>query len=112
MDSLSLAAVVAEQVALAGAATSGRSARTIHGGHEHALRQTVLALSAGRGLDDHESPGEATLQVLSGRVRLVADDKSWEGGPGDYMIIPARRHSLDAIEDSAILLTVVTAKKA
>jgi quercetin dioxygenase-like cupin family protein len=111
MDWLSLAVVAGKQVAQARAATSGRSAHTIHGGHDHVLRQTVLALAAGRGLDEHESPGEATMQVLVGRVRLSAGDESWEGAAGDYLVIPARRHSLDAVDDSAVLLTVVTATK-
>ena len=106
MNSLSLATVVAEQLAAARAASSGRSAHTIHGGHEHALRQTVLALAAGGQLREHESPGEATLQVLAGRIRLKAGDESWEGAVGDYLILPPARHSVEAIEESAILLTV------
>ena len=47
------------------------------GRHEHALRQTVLALTAGSSLDEHENPGEATVQVLRGRVRLTAGEVSW-----------------------------------
>ena len=72
MDALSLTALADEQIAAARASSAGRSARTIHGGHTHALRQTVLALLAGQALGEHESPGEATLQVLVGRVRLSA----------------------------------------
>lgn len=109
MDSLTLTDLAREQVDTARAASSGRSARTVHGGGEHALRQTVMALAAGYGLGEHESPGEATLQVLAGRVRLTVGEESWEGGVGDYVIIPPRRHGLDAIEDAAVLLTVVTA---
>lgn len=108
MESLTLTDVAEEQIAAAHAASSGRSARTIHGGHGHALRQTVMALSKGHGLGEHESPGEATLQVLAGRVRLSAGEDAWEGAAGDYVIIPPSRHSLDAIEDATILLTVVT----
>lgn len=108
MNSLSLSVAAGEQIALARAASSGRSARTIHGGHGHVLRQTLLALAAGRGLDDHESPGEATLQVLVGHVRLNAGEESSEGTAGDYLVIPARRHSLEAVDDSVVLLTVAT----
>jgi quercetin dioxygenase-like cupin family protein len=111
MDALSLIAVADEQIAAARASSAGRSARTIHGGHTQALRQTVLALLAGQALGEHESPGEATLQVLAGRVRLSADGDSWEAAMGDYLVIPPARHDLAAIEDSAVLLSVVTATR-
>jgi quercetin dioxygenase-like cupin family protein len=78
----------------------------VYGGHEHVLRQTLIALVASHKLDEHDNPGEATLHVLHGRVRLTAGDVSWEGSPGDLLIVPAARHSLDALEDSAVLLTV------
>jgi quercetin dioxygenase-like cupin family protein len=47
--------------------------------------------------------------VLVGRVRLTAGQQSWEGRAGEYVVIPPARHSLDAIEDLAVLLTVATA---
>lgn len=102
----SLTALVRQQLELARQASSGRSAHTVFGGHEHVLRQTLVALAAGHGLDEHESPGEATLHVLHGRVRLSAGDLGWEGSPGDLLVIPDARHALDALEDSAVLLTV------
>lgn len=102
----SLTALAREQLELARAASSGRSAHTVFGGNEHVLRQTLIALAAGYGLDEHDSPGDATVHVLHGRVRLRAGEHSWEGSPGDLLTVPAARHSLDAIEDSAVLLTV------
>lgn len=35
------------QLDIARAASSGRSAHTVYGGHEHILRQTMIALRAG-----------------------------------------------------------------
>ena len=107
MQPTSLTTLVAEQLTAAREAGSGRSARTVRGGEERALRQTLLALTAGHGLDDHESPGEATLQVLRGRVRLTTATDSCEATTGDQFDIPPERHGLDAIDDSAVLLTVV-----
>jgi quercetin dioxygenase-like cupin family protein len=106
MEKFSLEAIARAQARLAAAASSGRSAETVYGGHEHALRQTVLALTAGSSLSEHENPGEATVQVLHGRVRLTAGEVTWEGRPGDLLVVPDARHALEAVEDSAILLTV------
>lgn len=104
---LSLHELADEQIAAAKAASAGRSARSVFGGRDRTLRQTVLALAAEHRLDDHESPGEATLLVLRGRVRLNSPSGAVEGAAGDYLPIPEERHSLVALEDSAVLLTVV-----
>jgi quercetin dioxygenase-like cupin family protein len=107
MQSISLTTLADEELVAARQAASGRSAHTIYGGHQHALRQTLLALAAGRSLDDHDSPGEATLQVLSsGHVRLATATQTGEGTTGDYLVIPTERHSLTALEDSTVILTV------
>jgi quercetin dioxygenase-like cupin family protein len=106
MTRTSLTNLVDEHLALARAATSGRSAHTIHGGHGRLLHQTLITLAAGQQLREHESPGEATLQVLRGRVRLNTGDAGTEGVAGDILVIPDARHSVDAIEDAGILLTV------
>jgi quercetin dioxygenase-like cupin family protein len=106
MEGLSLGPLVDEHLAIAREHGSGRSAVTIHGGREHHLRQTLIALASGRALGEHESPGEATLQVLRGRVRLHAGDDEWQGVAGDFVLIPSDRHDLAALEDAAVLLTV------
>jgi quercetin dioxygenase-like cupin family protein len=102
----SLDALARELLAAARTAASGRAARTVHGGHEHMLRQTVIALAAGQALAEHENPGEATVQVLRGRVCLASGADSWEGRKGDLLIVPLASHSLHAVEDAAVLLTV------
>jgi quercetin dioxygenase-like cupin family protein len=112
MEKFSLDAIAREQARRAAAASAGRSAETVYGGHEHTLRQTVLALTAGTSLAEHETPGEATVQVLSGRIRLTAGDVAWEGRSGDLLVVPATRHAVHAVEDSAILLTVTKAVRA
>lgn len=106
MEKRSLTALGREQLAAAKASTNGRSSRTVYGGHEHILRQTLLALTAGSALDDHESPGEATLLVLQGRIQLIGSDASWDAMTGDHLTIPLTRHGLNAVEDSVVLLTV------
>jgi quercetin dioxygenase-like cupin family protein len=105
MQKMSLEAIGREQLEEARRG-SGRAATTVFGGHEQVLRQTVIGLTAGSQMGEHESPGAATLHVLSGRVRLTAGSDNWEGRSGDLIVIPAVRHSLDALEDSVVLLTV------
>lgn len=107
MESISLTSLATEKLAEARQSHSGRAAHTIHGGHNHELRQTVLALLADHDLSEHDSPGEATLQVLQGHVRLTAGDDAWDGKTGDYVAIPPQRHALHAVEDSVIVLTVL-----
>ena len=106
MQKSSLDALARELLAAASASSSGRAARTVYGGHEHVLRQTLIAMVAGRELGEHENPGEATVHVLQGRVRLNGNGHRWEGSPGDLLIVPPARHSLEALEDSVVLLTV------
>lgn len=106
MQKLSLTALARQHLEAARAASSGRSAHTVYGGHEHILRQTLIAIVAGQALADHENPGEATLHVLHGRVRLVSGDVAWDGLPGDHLVVPEARHSVEALEDCVVLLTV------
>jgi quercetin dioxygenase-like cupin family protein len=37
---------------------------------------------------------------------MTADEHSWEARHGDLLELPASSHSLQALEDSAVLLTV------
>jgi quercetin dioxygenase-like cupin family protein len=109
MDNVSLTALAREHLERARTASSGRSSETVYGGQQHALRQTLIALAAGQRLDEHENPGEATIQVLHGRVRLVAGEASWRGATGHLIVIPGTRHALEAEEDAAVLLTTTIA---
>ena len=108
MERTSLTALADEQLAAAREASSGRAAVTVYGGQEHRLRQTLIALTAGTRLGEHEAPPEATLQVLVGAVTLHAGSTTWTGANGDHVVIPQQRHDLEAISDAAVLLTVVT----
>lgn len=106
MQRISLVALATQQLELAATHGGRPAADTVVGGHERVLRQTVVGMIAGSELGEHENPGEATLHVLRGRVRLSSGDVSWEGRAGDLLKIPNARHSLRALEDSAVLLTV------
>lgn len=107
MKKFSLTALAREQLDRAGSEASGRSSATVVGGHERVLRQTVIALREGQALHDHDSSADdATVHVLSGRVKLTAGEDSWIARAGDLLVVPDAVHALSALEDSTILLTV------
>ncbi|MBF6347848.1 MULTISPECIES: cupin domain-containing protein [Nocardia] len=106
MEKFSVEAMARELLQRANAVPARRAAATMYGGHEHRLRQTVVALAAGTALGEHENPGEATVLVLHGRVQLHTAGASWDGRHGDLLIVPQARHSLEAIDDAVVLLTV------
>jgi quercetin dioxygenase-like cupin family protein len=106
MQRISLQALGRQQIEQAATRGGGHTADTVYGGHEKMLRQTVIGMIKGSRLGEHDSPGEATIHVLSGRVRLICGPDSWESRSGDLLIVPDARHSLEALEDSALLLTV------
>lgn len=76
------------------------------------LRHLALAFDTGGGLPEHGNPGEATLRVLRGSVRLswTVDDnlREIEARPGMLVRIPDGRHAVEALEPSVMLLTAVS----
>jgi quercetin dioxygenase-like cupin family protein len=84
---------------------AGRAARTLPHPVD-GLRQTLIAISDGAGLQEHNSPGPASLLVLRGAARLVAGDETVRLTVGDHTPIPPRRHALTAEGDAVILLSV------
>lgn len=108
MESANLLDLIDEQVALAGRGdTSGRSAKTLHGGKNNALRQTLVVMLAGHRMDEHESPGESTIMVLTGSLGINFAERTIAAGEGDFIVLPKDRHSVDALADTAFLLTVI-----
>ncbi|MFH8367623.1 cupin [Streptomyces sp. NPDC018031] len=92
---------------LARADPHGRSAHLfLHGGP---LRQSVIALTSGTELDEHNAPPAASLQVLHGHVRLTTSGSEQDLIAGQVQLIPQERNGLRAMQDSVVLLTAVTA---
>jgi quercetin dioxygenase-like cupin family protein len=106
MQRISLDALARQQIEQAASRGGGHTADTVYGGHEKVLRQTVIGMITGSRLGDHSNPGEATIHVLTGRVRMTFGAESWEARTGDLLIVPDGTHGLEALEDSAVLLTV------
>lgn len=69
-----------------------------------------VCLAKGRPLPAHRVPGPITVQCLSGRIELSAAGAVREMGPGDWLYLEGgAEHSLSAIEDARVLVTIVLA---
>lgn len=85
-------------------APARRAARTLITGTVQ--RVTMIAIAASSELSEHLSPTAASLQVLSGDAVLAAGDHEWQLQAGTLIAIPHQRHSLRAVTDTVVLLTV------
>ncbi|WP_436770685.1 cupin [Yinghuangia sp. YIM S09857] len=101
-----VAALAREHLQKATASEHGRSAHLFL--HEGPLRQTVIALTAGSALDEHNAPVAASIHVLSGSVRITAAGGDVDVPEGCVQAVPQERHGLTALEDAAVVLTAVT----
>jgi len=106
--------LVAAGVALlerAGESQNGRATQLVHTAPDVGLAQVLLAIRAGHELADHENPGEATLQGMSGRALLSAGGDAWSVSAGRLLVIPRRRHAVVAEEDFVGLLTILRSQE-
>lgn len=79
---------------------------TQHVVHTGPLRQTIIALREGVQLAEHEADLPATLYILRGAIRVNAEEP-FVLQSGDLHEMPARRRSVEAIQDTVMLLTAV-----
>jgi quercetin dioxygenase-like cupin family protein len=106
MEHLRIEELAAAHLASAASSESGRSSVTVYSRSGARLRQTLIALAAGREMGEHQSPGDASLYCLQGHVLLRADDAEVELRSGDLIAIPPQRHLVHAQEPSVLLLSV------
>lgn len=90
---------------LATAAANGRHAEVLV--HDGPLRQSVIALRKGTELAEHNAPPAASLQMLSGSVRITGTEPA-EIAEGALQVLTHERHGVRALADSVFLLTTVT----
>ena len=106
MEPIDLNALAAEHLAAAKGASNGRSSTKLVGDHTSLLRSNLIALAEGAALQDHESPGDATLTVLVGSIDFRAGDDAVALSAGQMLVIPPERHGLTARTDAVVVLTV------
>jgi len=70
-----------------------------------------LVLPAGKEIPTHKAPGPITVQSLEGRVAFAAGSNRQELTPGQLVYLSAAEpHSVTAIEDSSLLVTILLPK--
>lgn len=79
------------------------------------LRTVVICLQQGQSMPEHNAPGRFTLTMLRGRIRFILEPQgvnvSTELGQGELLVLEEPLpHEVQAIEDSAFLLTIAFAK--
>lgn len=76
-----------------------------------ALEVIRLVLPAGKTISEHQAPSEITFQVLEGTVRFTCHGQPHELSAGEMLLLDSREpHSVFAVEDSSVLLTMLMGK--
>jgi quercetin dioxygenase-like cupin family protein len=71
------------------------------------LRIVLMALRAGARLQEHHASGPISIQVIEGPLRVSLPSERVELTAGQLLALePGIRHDVEAIEDSAFLLTI------
>jgi quercetin dioxygenase-like cupin family protein len=74
---------------------------------EGGLNVVLTRQRAGGSMAEHAAPGAATVQVLSGHVRIHVGDEQLDIPAGRLVAFDAKvRHKVEAVEDSTLLLTL------
>jgi quercetin dioxygenase-like cupin family protein len=103
-----LAIDLAEAVtALHGSAAPGQDRRGVTLVRQGGLSVVLTHLHAGARLAEHAAPGAVTVQVLDGHVRAWVRGDELDVKSGRLIAIDSGvRHSVEAVEDSTLLLTL------
>ncbi len=73
---------------------------------DYGLNVMLMVLKQGARLHEHHTKGPVTVHVIAGQVRLVAANTPHEIAAGGILALDREiPHSVDALEDSVLLLT-------
>jgi quercetin dioxygenase-like cupin family protein len=83
----------------------GHTARTLV--REPAMRVVLIVMRAGARIAQHRSQETASIHTLAGHVRIALPDRTLELPTARLLVIaPGLPHDLEALGDSAFLLTL------
>jgi outer membrane lipoprotein-sorting protein/uncharacterized cupin superfamily protein len=88
---------------------------TLHGGHmqkalyrHKTVTTAIFAFEPGGWIDEHQTDGELTIHVLSGKLFVRTDQNEYTLGPNDLLLLdPGVKHDLKAMEETKLLMTFV-----
>ena len=67
-----------------------------------------IVLPAGKGIPDHKVPGSVTIQCVAGKIAIITMNVMQQLNYNQLIHLNANEpHSLKAIEDSVVLLTII-----
>ena len=71
------------------------------------FRINPIAIRAGMRIEEHQNPGRVSVQPIAGHIRMRALGTVFDLPRGKVLVLDrAVRHDVEAVEDSAFLLTV------
>ncbi len=74
---------------------------------EPGLRVVLIALRAQGRMHEHRAHAPITVQVLKGRVHFRVEERAFELAAGRLLAVAAdMAHDVEALEESAMLLTI------
>jgi quercetin dioxygenase-like cupin family protein len=86
--------------------SNGQNARTLVK-HED-LRIVLIALRTGASIPEHRAPGRISIQTIRGHIRVRAEGRTFSLPAGGLLILDSKvPHDVEAVEESAFLLTLV-----
>ena len=86
--------------------STGRNSRTLAKYDD--VRVVLMALQAGARVPEHKTEGRLSVHVLSGHIQVRASGRTFSLRPGGLLAIDQGvPHDVEALEESAFLLTVV-----
>jgi quercetin dioxygenase-like cupin family protein len=86
----------------------GHTARTLI--REPAVRIVLIVMRAGAKIAQHRTQDTASISAITGTVRFGLPARTMELSPGRLLVIPpGLAHDVEAVGDSAFLLTLARA---
>ena len=84
---------------------SGHNAKTLV--KYDGLRIVLIALKAGSRIPEHHTEGQISIQTISGRIKVHAQERSFDLSTGGLLALDqGLPHDVEALAQSAFLLTI------